>query len=72
MTEKINGPVVEVAPGVFKRKPWSELRGEDLIAFGGGPETADEASRMQREFEAEIEAAGGLEAWRALPTKQAA
>lgn len=55
MIKKINGPLVEVTPGVYSKKPWGDLAASDRIVFGAGPQAQEEASRMEREIDAMIE-----------------
>lgn len=57
-------PVVLMPDGAEACKPFSELRDEDIILFGGGSEAFKFALDMQAEIESEIEAAGGIDAWR--------
>jgi hypothetical protein len=58
------GLLVEVSPGVYERKPASALKPTDAVVFGGGPDAFAQANEFQRRFDAEVAAAGGLEAWR--------
>lgn len=57
--------LVEAADGTLVRKSVEELRPEDRVVFDG-PGAFTAAQAAQDKIDAEIRAAGGLEAWRAL------
>ena len=56
--------VVEISPGVYARKSVAHLQPTAAVVFGGGPAAFTQATEFQRQFDAEITAAGGLAAWR--------
>lgn len=56
--------LVEAAGGMFVRKAPEELQPSDRVVFDG-PNTFDTLKAAQRALDDEIEAAGGLDAWRA-------
>ena len=55
--------LVELADGTLVRKAEDDLKPEDMVVFDG-PEHAAGAAAEQAAFEAEIAAAGGLQAWK--------
>jgi hypothetical protein len=55
--------LVELPNGDFVRKEKAELLPTDLICFDG-PDAFADTERLQTDLDAEIHAAGGLEAWR--------
>ena len=59
-----DGLLVEQRDGTFTRKQRDELQPEDRVVFDG-PGAFAGTDKLQRELDAEIAAAGGLEAWRA-------
>jgi hypothetical protein len=56
--------LVQLPDGTLVDKPLAAVRPGELVLVGGPCEFAL-AVRLQRELEAEIEASGGLSAWRA-------
>jgi hypothetical protein len=56
--------LVETADGTLIRKVAEELLPDDKLVFDG-PDAFASAQAAQDELNAEIKAAGGLEAWRA-------
>lgn len=59
-----DGLLVEQRDGTFTRKQRGELQPEDRVVFDG-PGAFASTDQLQRELDAEIAAAGGLEVWRA-------
>lgn len=55
--------LVELADGSLGTKPRVELQPEDVRVFDG-PAAFSSVTDLQAELEAEIAAAGGLDAWR--------
>ena len=55
--------LVEMATGAFVRKTRDELLPEDRIVFDGA-DAFQHIDAAQKRLDAEIEEAGGLEAWR--------
>lgn len=58
------GVLVALPDGSYTRKPVESLRRSDTIVMGGGPDAFAEQRAEQRRFDAEIAAAGGIDAWR--------
>lgn len=56
--------LVELPDGTLVRKRDDDIKPEDLVVLDG-PDAFISSATAQRELEEEIEAAGGLEAWRA-------
>jgi hypothetical protein len=56
--------LVQTSDGHLVRRAGGELKPTDRVVVDG-PDAFKSASAAQRELEAEIAAAGGLEAWRA-------
>ena len=56
--------LVETDNGAFIRKTAEELKPEDRLVFDG-PDAFKAELEAQAALDAEIEAAGGLESWRA-------
>ena len=56
--------LVETADGRLVRKPVEEVKPEDRLVFDG-PDAFKAELQAQASLEAEIRAAGGIEAWRA-------
>lgn len=66
----MNTLLVELPTGEFVRKQRRDLLPTDLVCFDG-PDAFADIDRLQAKLNAEIEAAGGLEAWhQAGPSKQ--
>ena len=65
------GPLVALPDGRLVRKPFDDLKPNDMVVMGSGGAFEAEAAAMQAEFEAEIAAAGGLEAWKKLEPQHA-
>lgn len=61
--------LVESASGTFVRKTREELLPEDRIVVDG-PGAFQGAEAARDRLNAEIEAAGGLDAWKALPVQR--
>ena len=59
----MNTLLVELPTGDFVRKQRRDLLPTDLVCFDG-PDAFADVDRLQGKLNAEIEAAGGLEAWR--------
>lgn len=59
----MNTLLVELPTGDFVRKQRRDLLPTDLVCFDG-PDAFADIDRLQGKLNAEIEAAGGLEAWR--------
>ena len=59
-----DGFLVEMLDGTFVFKALKELRPDDKLVFDG-PNSSRRLEAAQAELEAEIAAAGGLDAWRA-------
>lgn len=57
--------LVELADGTFVRKSSEELQADDRVVFDG-PDAFSSSRAAQRKLEEEINAAGGLEAWKAI------
>jgi hypothetical protein len=55
--------LVQLPDGGLTRKPSYELEPDDTVFFDG-PDAFASTQRIQAQLDAEIEAAGGLEAWR--------
>lgn len=55
--------LVELPDGSFVKKAADDLRPDDMLVFDS-PEEFDHLAAVQAKLNAEIEAAGGLEAWR--------
>lgn len=64
------GALVELPDGTLARKHDADLRPQDLVVFDG-PEHWETSAAIQAAFEAEIAAAGGLEAWKKLEPQHA-
>ncbi len=64
------GVLVELPDGTLVRKQDGDLRPEDRAVFDG-PEHWATTAAIQADFEAEIAAAGGLEAWKKLEPQHA-
>ena len=56
--------LVEMTDGTLVRKAAAELKPHDHLVFDG-PDAFLDAAAAQAKLEAEIAAAGGLDAWRA-------
>lgn len=56
--------LVEMSDGTLVRKTAADLRPEDMMVFDG-PDAFRHIAAEQSKLDAEIAAAGGLEAWRA-------
>lgn len=54
--------LVEAAGGSFIRKAAEDLKPDDMMVFDG-PDAMAGIDAAKRQLDAEIEAAGGLEAW---------
>ncbi len=65
----MSGFLVALPDRAYTRKERSEMLPTDAIVFDG-PGAFASTERLQRELEAEIAAAGGLDAWRAQGTPQ--
>ena len=63
----MNTLLVELPGGQFVRKPRQDLHPTDRVVFDG-PGAFAATERLQARLNAEIEAAGGLEAWRKAGT----
>lgn len=55
--------LVETPDSKLVRKEMGEIAPNDLLVFDG-PNAFESTERLQRELEADIAAAGGLQAWR--------
>lgn len=64
------GALVELPDGTLVRKQDGDLRPQDRAVFDG-PEHWTTTAAIQTDFEAEIAAAGGLEAWKKLEPQHA-
>jgi hypothetical protein len=58
------GSLVECADGTLVRVQDGEIKATDCIVFDG-PDAFAEVAHLEAAFEAEISAAGGLQAWKA-------
>lgn len=56
--------LIETRDGKLARKERADVAPDDFLVFDG-PDAFESTARLQRELEADIAAAGGLEAWRA-------
>ena len=56
--------LVEAPDGSMTRKAASELRPDDMMVFDG-PDATAAIDAAKAQLDADIKAAGGLEAWRA-------
>ena len=56
--------LVEMTDGTLIRKAAADLRPEDMVVFDG-PDAFIESATEQAKLDADIAAAGGLQAWRA-------
>lgn len=56
--------LIELHDGRLERKPREALEPTDKVVFDG-PDAFASTDHLQKQLEAEIDAAGGLEAWRA-------
>lgn len=56
--------LIETTDGKLIRKERRDIAQGDFVVFDG-PDAFESTTRLQRELEAEIAAAGGIEAWRA-------
>ena len=58
--------LVEMSDGTLTRKAAGDLQPEDMMVFDG-PDAFSASDAAQASLDAEIAAAGGLDAWRDLP-----
>ena len=64
-----DGLMIETADGAYVRKQRDEMLPTDRVVWGGGPDAFNDVENMQREFEAEVFQAGGIDAWRKQATQ---
>ena len=64
------GTLVQLPDGTQVRKQDEDIQPEDMLVFDG-PEFWAENAAEQAAFEAQIAAAGGLQAWKKLEPKAA-
>ena len=60
-----NNILVELADGTFLRKSRQQLQPSDMIVIDG-PDAFASTDAAENQFDQEIAAAGGFEAWKAL------